>query len=151
MAHQHPQPRSAARRLRGFMLLEALVGILLFSLGILGVLMFQAAATKMTADARYRTEAAMYADELIARMRTSNRTSLAANYATGGSAFTAWKTNRLDKAGAGLPGATATSRITADATTGSFEAEITIQWLPPGETSTTPSPYSYSTLAFIDP
>ena len=52
----------------GYVLLEALVAMLIFSLGLLGLIGFQAASTKIATDSRFRTEAAMLADELLARL-----------------------------------------------------------------------------------
>ena len=54
-------PSRAAARLRrqgGFMLIEALIAILIFSIGILGIVGLQAAAVNQSTDARYRSEAA---------------------------------------------------------------------------------------------
>ena len=56
---------------RGYVLLEALVALLIFSLGLLGLIGFQAASTKIATDSRFRTEAAMLADELLAKMAAS--------------------------------------------------------------------------------
>lgn len=61
----------------GVMLIEALVAILIFSVGILGIVGLQASAAKASTDAKYRSEAALLANELIARMWTANRSSLA--------------------------------------------------------------------------
>src|SRR5262249_31762025 len=52
----------------GYMLLEVLIGILVFSLGILGLLGMQAIATKSVLDARSRSEAGKYASQLIGEM-----------------------------------------------------------------------------------
>lgn len=50
---------------RGVMLLEALIGILIFSLGVLALVGMQAAALRGVADARYRTQAASFADQIL--------------------------------------------------------------------------------------
>jgi type IV pilus assembly protein PilV len=55
----------------GVMLLEALIAILIFSLGILTVIGIQAASIKMAADAQLRTRAALLADRLVGRMWAS--------------------------------------------------------------------------------
>ena len=44
------------------MLIEALIGILIFSIGILALIGMQAAAIRNTADARYRSEASFLAN-----------------------------------------------------------------------------------------
>ena len=58
----------------GVMLIEALIAILIFSVGVLGIIGLQGSATKASTDARYRSEAALLANELIGRMWTSDRT-----------------------------------------------------------------------------
>jgi type IV pilus assembly protein PilV len=53
---------------RGAVLLEAFIAILLFSMGMLALAGVQAAAIKNAADAKYRTEAAYLANQIIAQM-----------------------------------------------------------------------------------
>ncbi|HEX5126765.1 MAG TPA: type IV pilus modification protein PilV [Rhodocyclaceae bacterium] len=143
----------------GFVLLEALIGILIFSLGILGIVGFQAAATKLTSESRYRTEAALYADELIADMRVSNSATLTTDYDSNSTtdAFGAWRINRLQAAAKGLPGGNATLIDPAtglgnaapifDATTQTYLVDLSVTWQAPGETT----PGSYNTVVTIDP
>lgn len=50
---------------QGMMLLEALMGILIFSIGILAILGMQGLAMRTTIDAKYRSEASLLANELI--------------------------------------------------------------------------------------
>src|SRR2546422_10742639 len=57
---------------RGVMLIEALVAILIFSIGILAVVGIQAVAIKDMTSAKYRSEAAFLAQELLAQMWTDN-------------------------------------------------------------------------------
>ena len=57
----------------GVMLLEALIASLIFSLGILGVVGMQASAVKASRDAKYRTDAALLANELIGEMWSTTR------------------------------------------------------------------------------
>jgi len=52
------------------MLLEALVGILIFSIGILGLMGLQAVSIKNTTEARYRSEAGFLANQIVGRMWT---------------------------------------------------------------------------------
>jgi type IV pilus assembly protein PilV len=63
-----------SKRQSGVMLIEALIAILIFSIGILGLVGLQATAVKASGDAKYRSEAALLANELIGRMWTSDRT-----------------------------------------------------------------------------
>ena len=60
----------------GVILIEALIGILIFSIGILALIGMQAAAMKNTTDARYRSEAAYLANQIIGQMWV-DRTNLA--------------------------------------------------------------------------
>ncbi|MGC2518708.1 MAG: type IV pilus modification protein PilV [Burkholderiales bacterium] len=50
---------------RGIILLEALVGILIFSIGILAMIALQATAIKNQADAKYRADASYLADQIM--------------------------------------------------------------------------------------
>jgi type IV pilus assembly protein PilV len=63
------------RRLQsGAYLLEALIGILVFSFGILGIVGLQAQAIRVTNDAEFRAEAIYLANSLISQMWTDNPT-----------------------------------------------------------------------------
>ena len=64
--------RHTRARSRGFTLVEVLVAILVFSLGVLGLVRLQATAVKMSSDARHRAEATWLADQLLARMLISD-------------------------------------------------------------------------------
>lgn len=74
-----PKIQRRARRhgQRGVMLLEALIAILIFSVGILGVVGLQATAVQQTTAARYRAEAALLAEQLIGTMWVDTRTATA--------------------------------------------------------------------------
>ena len=52
----------------GVMLLEALIAILVFSFGVLGLVALQASAIQGSRDAQYRSQAAMLANDLIGQM-----------------------------------------------------------------------------------
>ena len=58
----------AAGSVGGMMLIEALLGILIFSVGILGLVGLQAASMRNATDARYRSEAAYLANQIVGRM-----------------------------------------------------------------------------------
>jgi type IV pilus assembly protein PilV len=75
---------------RGAYLLEALIGILIFALGVLGIVGLQAASLHTTADSSLRAEAVFAANQLIGQMWTDNPANLSANYdsATAGAAYT---------------------------------------------------------------
>jgi len=65
--------RRHRRQQEGVMLLEALIAILIFSIGILGVVGLQATAVQQSTEARYRAEAAHLAEQLLGTMWTSQR------------------------------------------------------------------------------
>ena len=60
----------------GVMLLEALIGILIFSIGILAIVGLQAASIKNQADGKYRADASYFANQIIGQM-WGDRTNLA--------------------------------------------------------------------------
>jgi len=140
----HSVPRCASQR--GIVLLDAVIAIVIFSIGILGMVTLQAAAVKLGGDAKYRTDAAMLADQVIAQMWTSNPSTLAANYSSpGGASYTAWKntvtTTGIDR----LPGAAATPPtivVGADNL-----VTVTVKWRAPNDTGT----HSYVSITQIDP
>jgi type IV pilus assembly protein PilV len=67
--------RPARQRVQGgAMLIEALIAILIFSIGILGIVGLQAAAVQQSSDARYRAQAAELAQQLFGQMWTGDRT-----------------------------------------------------------------------------
>ncbi|KXS31911.1 MAG: putative Tfp pilus assembly protein PilV [Candidatus Gallionella acididurans] len=57
-----------SRAQQGSVLLEGLISILLFSVGILAIVGMQAAAIKNTSDAKYRADASYFANQIIGQM-----------------------------------------------------------------------------------
>lgn len=124
---------------RGFVLLDALISVLIFSFGILGIVALQANATKLGGDAKYRTDAALLADRVMADMWGADPTTLV-NYKTGGSAYLTWRNNLVDCVKAKvttncMPG------ITDDVNQPTIEigdnnlVTVTVKWQAPQETS----------------
>jgi type IV pilus assembly protein PilV len=119
----------AARSQAGVMLIEALIGILIFSIGILALIGMQGAAIRNTTDARYRSEASFLANQILGQMWI-DRANLA-SYATAGYApRDTWAAN----VAATLPGVEGT-RVPTIAVAAENEVTVTIQWLQPGETT----------------
>jgi type IV pilus assembly protein PilV len=119
----------------GSALIEVLVSILIFAMGILGILGLQTNTVGVAADARYRTEAAALADEYVALMSIANPANLG-DYKTGGTAFSAWRDVRVKPTGANaalapvaLPNASVTVDLPAviDLDDGN-QATITVRW-----------------------
>jgi type IV pilus assembly protein PilV len=63
----HP-PLPSPESQQGVVLLESLIAILIFSLGVLGIVGLQAAMIKNTTDAKFRSEASYIAQQTIGQM-----------------------------------------------------------------------------------
>lgn len=111
-------------------MIEVLVAVLIVSFGILGLVGLQARAVQFSVDAEDRSRAALFADELAARMRMARSTTLPA------ADITAWtkQVQGLNPVtdqpnGKGLPNAA------ADVVVNSVnQATVTIRWRNPGQT-----------------
>lgn len=158
------QPRSATRtRQHGGFLLEALVGILIFSLGVLGLVGLQGRAIGYTSDAAYRGEAAYLANGYIAKMWSDSRANLMARYDEPGQA----EYDAFQQAVFRLPGAAAIAdnpRVTVtqsgpggianagggiSLTGNSTLVEIVIQWQPPSKEGETGALHNYTITSII--
>ena len=117
--------RSAPGKQEGVMLLEALVAILIFSIGIVAVMGMQAVSIEQVTQAKYRTDASYLANQITGQMWTDVPN--LATYATAGSAGrAAWDTT-VSKT---LPGGTATITVVGTLVT------VTINWKLPNESVT---------------
>jgi type IV pilus assembly protein PilV len=137
---ESPMQASTIKRQSGVMLIEALVGILIFSIGILALIGMQGAAIKNTTDARYRSEASFLATQIIGHMWVdiTNLPKYDKDFGTAYAPRDDWVTN----VAAALPGiviATNTRvpviEVGPDAGLGldTNEVRVTIRWLQPGE------------------
>lgn len=81
MTHHRPQLHAQS----GVALLEALISVLIFSIGCLALIGLQAMSLKANADAKYRSDAAYLANQLISQMWVETPTELTtyAHNATG--------------------------------------------------------------------
>lgn len=116
-------------------LLEGLIAILIFSLGVLAIVGMQAMAVKQVTDARYRSEAGLLVNELLGTMRVSDRrpSELKNNFSTGKPGYDAWKA----RVAATLPGVSDHApdvRINDDGS-----VAVTVSWLAPNEPSAAPA------------
>jgi type IV pilus assembly protein PilV len=162
---------------RGMFLLEALIAILIFSLGILGMVAMGGTAIAAQSDAQYRSEAANFANEIASKIAlnvdpsnppTSIQTSLQAfahqpigagycNFAGDPSAspiVLGWVDEvRGAVAGTlGLPGATNLSQsVAVDTSQATYSTvTVTICWKPPS-TSATLAPWHRHVLVSYVP
>jgi len=122
-----------ASQQKGVMLLEALVGILIFSIGILAMLGMQAVGIRNTMDSKYRSEAAYLANEIVGQMWV-DRSNIASydDAGAGNARRTAWNT-RVASLMPQDPAAPSTTAPTI-AISGR-QATVTVRWKPPGETT----------------
>jgi type IV pilus assembly protein PilV len=163
----------------GIILLEALIGILIFSIGVLALVAMQSASINVVADAQYRVEAVNAANQLLAEMWVnvdrSNPTTLQTSLATfnhrttgnpGECSFTgassgnavvgAW-TNLLntgDADGGGsrplLPGSTPTMQQIVVDPGSNNQVTITVCWQAPSSTAPNTSPHRHTLVAYIN-
>ena len=142
------------RKEAGVMVLEALIGILIFSLGILGMIGLQATSISAAADAQYRSQAASLADQVISQIWISvDRSSTAAlqtslnnfqynasgsNCAFSGGATDAsnttlsdWITSVTTASATRIPGATAGMQQVLVNTASSNLVTVTVCWQGP--------------------
>ena len=116
----------------GVALLEALVGILIFSIGILALMGLQAQSIRNTVEAKYRNEAAYFANQIIGQMWV-DRANLAA-YDTGGGAnpnMDAWRTRVANSLPRVVVGGTNSPEIDVAGN----QVTVTIFWQMPGNDS----------------
>lgn len=128
----------------GVMLIEALIAILIFSLGILAIVKLQATSIQQSASAEYRALASMLANDLISQMWASDKTpaTLKSNFESG-TPFTTWRSKVI---ASGLPKVSTSqntptvsvtslpSGCTGTACTSS-SVTVTVYWQAPSESS----------------
>jgi type IV pilus assembly protein PilV len=121
------------KSVEGVMLLEALIGILIFSIGILGLVGLQSASIKNMTEARYRSEAAYLVNQIVGRM-WSDRTNLASyalTTATTCTSGTSTLQNWLCQVETNLPGISATANRPEVVIAGD-QVTVTLRWQLPG-------------------
>ena len=163
------KPLPIRAREEGVMLIEALIAILIFSIGILAVVGMQATAIKNVTESKSRSEAAFLAEELMAQMwidqnispapvqvNTSNVNVANYNYPGSGSVParlgtisppTGWigrVTTKLPGATNVLPKVTITNGTPSGAT-----VKIEIFWQLPEEATLGLPPHSHTVMASI--
>ena len=139
---------SRPKKQTGIMLLEALIALLIFSVGILAIVGMQASAFQDMGESKYRTDAAFLANQLIAEM-WSNSTNLD-DYVYDGSgapplAIQDWVAT-VDKR---LPGVTANQpTIERDPATNAMT--VTVSWQQARDKSVSAPAHSYRAVAYIN-
>lgn len=137
------RPLRARAKQRGIVLLEALVALLIFAVGVLGLVGLQVASVKQAAAAEYRSTAVLQANDLISRMWISDRfvTDWSNQFASApaGTGYTAWKATWANA----LPGSDASANAPQvsfetipggiTGTRGTILATIVIRWKAPSD------------------
>lgn len=140
--------RKTFKRQQGMMMIEALIGILIFSFGILAMMGLQAISIKNTIEARYRTEASFEANKIIGQMWAEcgkTCTNLSAYDTTSGTSanMTAWRT----EVAALLPGVVVGGTNSPTILVAGNTVTVTVFWRIPGTDSTI---RNFSTIAQIN-
>jgi type IV pilus assembly protein PilV len=135
---------------RGALLLEALVGILLFSIGILAVVALQGTATKAVTQAKFRSDASFLADQVIGQI-WANRANASA-YAYAGGAAPAVLATWVNEVNQRLPNAAiyppkvavAATAYAGPPTYTAYQVTVTLFWQLPDEYNAVPRPQPHS-------
>jgi len=128
--HRALKSRPGRRAESGVALLEAMVGILIFAFGVLGVVGLQASMSKAQGNAKYRTEAANLGNELLGKMWADTAANLP-SYGTDACKAHAPCADWLGKLERALP--LGKAELSWDAA--NQEVHIEIFWTRPGEGS----------------
>jgi len=128
----------------GFSLIEALVAIFIFSIGVLALIALQVTSVRQSTNAKYRSEAALLANRVIGEMWVSDRTTttLQANFNTGGGNYTPW----ANAVQATLPGSAASAPTVVVAADG--QVTVNVFWKAPNEQPSEPT-HQYTAIARI--
>jgi len=119
---------------KGFSLIEVLVSLTIFSVGVLGLLGMYGRTVTNYSDAKYRTDAAMLADALISDIWVNRANATAydnTSSGTGNTTLARW----LAAVNAALPKGTATVTVTPIAGTTGVTVKVALGWTPPDTTT----------------
>ncbi|HZQ60336.1 MAG TPA: pilus assembly protein PilV [Casimicrobiaceae bacterium] len=120
---------------QGSFLLEALIGILVFSFGVLGLVGLQAQSIRHINDAQYRGEAVYLAQSVLSKMWADDQTTLAAKYQPGGAGYIQFREMVKSLPGGADTANAPTITVTAGPSVGSSLVTISVFWVMPGETA----------------
>jgi type IV pilus assembly protein PilV len=141
----------------GGFLLEALIGVLIFSFGILGIVGLQAQSLRHTGDAEYRAEATYLANSLISKMWTDDPTVLSVKYdstlATPGAGYVTFANDAATLPGVVVATTTNLPTVLVDPAapapqTPSLQGhvvQVTVFWQLPGDTAV----HNYTTTGVV--
>lgn len=129
--------RSAHRKARGFSMIEMLVGVLIITFGLLGLITLQGRALQASIGTEDSQRATLLAAEMAATMFDQNNVNV--NAAT----VEAWAARAADPASGGLPNGVGT--VTVNGNT----ARVTVTWRPVQSTGAANDTNRYSTDVVI--
>ena len=130
MNQPHPVNMKALPAQRGSVLLEALIAILIFSMGILAIIGLQTVSMRAVSDAKYRVDAGFLANQVLADMWV-DRDSLADFAWDGTGAAPAALTDWVAQVNATLPGAADNPPVIVIGADN--QISITVRWRAPNE------------------
>ena len=137
-----PRSISQPQQQRGVAMIEVLVSVLLFSLGILGLVGLQAQAIKYSVEAEDRNRAALLANEIASAMWLSNNVVIDTAITPPGSS--SWNARVASE----LPQGTV---VIAAEPTVTNSANVTITWRPPQRTTTESATSQLTTRVTLPP
>jgi len=134
MVRSHPFTTHGRRQQHGVLLLEGLVAILLFSFAVLALVGLQARMVSAQTDSKFRADAGLLANELLARMWSDTPTKTGVNTYNGlACAANARCKDWQDKVASQLPNGRGS--VLVDAT--SQMVTVTVNWKQGSETAHT--------------
>ena len=131
------QPTKNKKKVQGFLLIEVLVALLIFSFGLLALLGVQTFAITDAMHGKYRTDASYLANSIIGRMMVDKAN--IANYASNAATVSTNKTNWDTEVANSLPNATTSITISGTAVT------VIVSWRNPDESQM----HNYTALAQV--
>jgi type IV pilus assembly protein PilV len=146
------KPISMPNDQAGIMLLESLIAILIFSFGILAVVGMQANAVQDMSQAKYRSDAAFLANQLIADIWTNAKNADTYEWtSTGNNAAPASITDWIGRVNDTLPGAE-DNPPSIEYDDASKELTVVVRWVTPSEHSANPSapPHQFTAVTYIN-
>lgn len=125
------------RRSRGFSMIEVLVGLLIITFGLLGLMSMQARALQSSVGTEDAQRAALLANEMAVAMFNANAVDV------GGDAVKTWQARVSDASARGVPNGVGEVTVTSPTT-----ARITVSWRPV-QSRATDAAHRYSTDVVI--
>jgi type IV pilus assembly protein PilV len=130
---------ATAKTQGGSFLLEAMIGILIFSMGILALVGLQAASINSVSESKYRTDAAFLANQIVGQMWVADRNNLGA-FNTAPATWVQQVQQTLPNADTYPP-----KIVVAGDPINGYTVTVTVQW----KNATAANPNTYTAVSFI--